>query len=237
MRDGKASRLPRPTGTSTSTQSPSSPVSRLSVTVKRPLSTSFSNTDSTLSVREAAPFKTAKVNDLQTTGKAKVAVTQSVTSRSTTPRLPTASHFSADLDRASRMGDKIKRRLATNAKASLTSVPPATSTITTETATGVSLQAPLTSAPLLVRVPPPAPPCLLPPPLLPPFPLCCWRMFTTCPQSLLLSPLTLLQMTTTGLHLSAKERRVGHVKLLRRRQTPHTRNNAPTLHPAPASPR
>ena len=44
------------------------------------------DTDSTLSVRGAAPSKTAKVNDHQTTGKAKVAVSQSAISRSATFR-------------------------------------------------------------------------------------------------------------------------------------------------------
>ena len=92
------------------------------------------STDSTLSVG-AAPFKTAKVNDHQTTGKAKVAVTESATFRSSTSCLPTALHSSTGLARASRVGDQIKRRLATNVNAS------ATSTTTTDTTAGVLLQA------------------------------------------------------------------------------------------------
>ena len=68
-----------------------------------------------------------------------MAVTQSATSRFATSRLPTASYSSAELDRASRVGDKIKCRLATNVNAS---VPPFTSTTTTDTTAGVSLQAP-----------------------------------------------------------------------------------------------
>ena len=140
MSSGKASRLPRPTGTSTSAQSLSSPVSRLPV--KRPRRTSFSSTDSTLLVGGAAPSETAKVNDHQTTGKAKVAVTQPATSRSATSRLPPASPISAEIDRASRVGDNIKCRLATNVNASVISVPPSTSTTTTDTTAGASLQAP-----------------------------------------------------------------------------------------------
>ena len=116
---------------STSTQSPFSPVSRLPVTVKRPRRTSFSSIDYTPSVGGAAPFKTEKVNDHQTTGKAKVVVTQSANSR-----LPTASPPSAELDRASRVEDKLKSRLATSVNASATSVPPATSTTTTDTTAG-----------------------------------------------------------------------------------------------------
>ena len=188
-------------GTSTSTQSPSSPVSRLPVTVKRPRRISFSSTDTTSSVG-VAPFKTAKVNDHQTTGKAKVAVTQSATSRSATSRLPTASHFSADLDRASRVGDKIKLPLYP--------LLPLLQLLISQLEPGYKL--PLTNVSLMVKTPPPTPPCLLPPPLLPPFPLCCRRMFTTCSQPLLLFPLILLQMTTTGLHLSPKKRRAGRVK-------------------------
>ena len=83
----------------------------------------------------------AKINDHQTTGKAKVTVTQSATSRSATSRLPTASPSSAELDRASHVRDKIKHRLATNVNASATSVPPATSTTTTGTTAGASLKA------------------------------------------------------------------------------------------------
>ena len=132
------------------------------VTVKRLRRTSFLSIDSAPSVGGAAPFKRAKVNDHQTTGKAKVAVTQSATSRSVTSHLPTGLHSSADLNRASRVGDKIRHRLVTNVNVSATSVPPATSTTTTYTTARVSLQTPLTSAPLLVRAPPPAHPLSAP---------------------------------------------------------------------------
>ena len=142
MRGGKASRLSRPTSTSTSTQSPSSPISRLPVMVKRPRRTSFSSTDSTPSVGGAVHSKTAKVNDHQTTGKAKLAVTQSATSRSATFCLPAASPSSANLDRVSRVGDKIKCRLAINVNISATSVLPATSV------------PPATAVPPAISVPP-----------------------------------------------------------------------------------
>ena len=127
MKGGNASCLPRLAGTSTSTQSPSSPVSHLPVTVKRSRRISFSSIDSTPLVRGPASSKTAKVNDHQTTGKAKVAVTQSVTSRSASSHHPTVPSSSAELDRASHVGDKIKRRLATNVNTSATSVSPAIS--------------------------------------------------------------------------------------------------------------
>ena len=63
---------------------------------------------------------------------------QSASSRSATSRLLAAAPSSAELDRASRVGDKIKRRFATNVNAFATSVPHATSTTTTA---GASLQA------------------------------------------------------------------------------------------------
>ena len=105
MKVGKVSRLSRPTGTSVSTQSRSSPESRLPVMVKRPRRTSFSSTDSAPSIGGAVSSKTAKVNDHQTTSKAKVAVTQSGTSRSGTFRLPVALLSPAKLDRVPRVGD------------------------------------------------------------------------------------------------------------------------------------
>ena len=118
MRCGKASCLPRPTGTSTSIQSLSSRVFRLPITVKRPYCTSFSSTDSTPSVEGAASSKTVKVNDHQTTGKTKVAVTQSATSHSTTSH-PSASHISDGILRSKMQQQNSWRKIYTPIKFSI----------------------------------------------------------------------------------------------------------------------